>query len=961
MGRNILVINVDIRETRVALIENGIIAELHLERESSKGTLGNIYLGKVSRVLPGMQAAFIDVGLERAAFLHVEDLIRPDDFEAYLQGHRRGSEEERETRSSDDEEAAAPAVEDRRPIDALREEDEDTPLVASLEASDGSAEPAAAEAYGDDAEDEERDAGDEGGEVDEAAFAPADGDAEDEGGDAEDAAEAGSEEAGDDASGDESASASDYDDRDAADAAADDRDTGDNADADADADVEDEEAADFASVEAASADFVSEPEVDAEPAAAGGDAERDGSDFQGDAPRAAAEDAFAAPEAEPSDAGLLMSDVFDGEVPEGEPFAEGTDGEPLPDVPDALAGDAALVAVPEGDSEIMVAQQRRRRGGRRDRVRRSRSTRDRLPEALAGATPAEPAAADPQAPPRDARPPREPQGAPREPRQPLADVRLARDQRPPPREQRQGPRDQRQGPRGQGGEPRGQQQNPTIRTHATTPDRPQQQGGGGGRGDRSRRDNRRDGRDDRRRGPAPQGGAPAQAQAPQAPGRRDNRRDGRRDNRSDNRDRGSAPPRTGVRGRNQEPPRISKTTPIREVVREGQEVLVQISKEPIGTKGARVTSHISLPGRYVVYLPTVDHVGISKRIGSEKERSRLREAIDTMKPPQGGLIVRTVAEGLTKKQLKADVGYLVRLWGEVVKKRETGQRAPSCLYSEVDLILKTARDLFTDDIEKIVIDSREEYFRLRKFIEMFMPERIDAIELYEGEEPIFDAYGIEDEIQRALARKVPLPSGGYLIIDQAEALTAIDVNTGRFVGKGSKDLEETILATNLEAVEEIAYQLRFRNIGGLIILDLIDMERMQNREKVRRRMEDLLAKDKAKTTLNRISELGLIEMTRKRTRESLGRTILEPCFYCDGTGQLQSKQTIAYEILRQIRRERMNLPGYVILVNAHPAIIDLLKNDERDAVTEAERIFQRRIDLVPRKEYHLEQFDLQGK
>ena len=455
-------------------------------------------------------------------------------------------------------------------------------------------------------------------------------------------------------------------------------------------------------------------------------------------------------------------------------------------------------------------------------------------------------------------------------------------------------------------------------------------------------------------GPAPQGKGQGQ-------GRRAGRRDGRRDNRADNRDRGSAPTRTGVRGRNQEPPRISKTTPIREVVREGQEVLVQISKEPIGTKGARVTSHISLPGRYVVYLPTVDHVGISKRIGSEKERSRLREAIDTMKPPQGGLILRTVAEGLTKKQLKADVGYLVRLWGEVVKKREMGQRAPSCLYSEVDLILKTARDLFTDDIEKIVIDSREEYFRLRKFIEMFMPERIDAIELYEGEEPIFDAYGIEDEIQRALARKVPLPSGGHLIIDQAEALTAIDVNTGRFVGKGSKDLEETILATNLEAVEEIAYQLRFRNIGGLIILDLIDMERMQNREKVRRRMEDLLAKDKAKTTLNRISELGLIEMTRKRTRESLGRTILEPCFYCDGTGQLQSKQTIAYEILRQIRRERMNLPGYVILVNAHPAIIDLLKNDERDAVTEAERIFQRRIDLVPRKEYHLEQFDLQGK
>ncbi|WP_269324304.1 Rne/Rng family ribonuclease [Chondromyces apiculatus] len=451
---------------------------------------------------------------------------------------------------------------------------------------------------------------------------------------------------------------------------------------------------------------------------------------------------------------------------------------------------------------------------------------------------------------------------------------------------------------------------------------------------------------------------------------RDRQRDGRekepargREARDKGRDarEGDSRSRGQARTRSNEPPRISKSTPIREVIREGQEILVQISKEPIGTKGARVTSHVSLPGRYVVYLPTVDHIGISKRIGSEKERSRLRESIESMKPPQGGLIVRTLAEGLTKKQLKADVGYLVRLWGEIAKKRESGIRAPTVLYTELDLVLKTARDLFTDDIEKIVIDDRDEYLRLKRFVEMFMPERADAVEFYEGEEPIFDAYGIEDEIQRALARKVPLPSGGYLIIDQAEALTAIDVNTGRFVGKGSKDLEETILTTNLEAVEEIAYQLRFRNIGGLIILDLIDMERAQNREKVRKRLEDLLARDKAKTTLNRISDLGLIEMTRKRTRESLGQMILEPCFYCDGTGQLQSKQTVAYEILRQIRRERHHLPGYSVVVNAHPAVIDLLKSEERVAVHEAERRFQRRIDLVPRKEYHLEQFDLQGR
>jgi ribonuclease G len=362
-----------------------------------------------------------------------------------------------------------------------------------------------------------------------------------------------------------------------------------------------------------------------------------------------------------------------------------------------------------------------------------------------------------------------------------------------------------------------------------------------------------------------------------------------------------------------------------------------------------------------VYLPTVEHVGVSKRIGSARERARLREVVDQMKPPKGGLIVRTVAEGLTKKSLKADIGYLVKVWEEVSRKKDEGGKAPTMLYAELDLVLKTARDLFTDEIENIVIDDKEQYSRLVRFVEMFMPERVKDIELYGGDEPIFDAYGIEDEIARALSRKVPLPSGGYLIIDQAEALTAIDVNTGRYVGKGSQNLEETAFKTNLEAVEEIAYQLRFRNIGGLVILDLIDMDIGSNREKVWRQLEQLLTKDKAKTTINRISELGLIEMTRKRTRESLTRTMHETCFYCDGTGQIQSRTTIAYEILRQLRRERHTLPGYSVIVNAHPAVIDVMQGEEKPAVVEAEKRYMRRIEFNPRREYHIEQFDLQGK
>ena len=419
-------------------------------------------------------------------------------------------------------------------------------------------------------------------------------------------------------------------------------------------------------------------------------------------------------------------------------------------------------------------------------------------------------------------------------------------------------------------------------------------------------------------------------------------------------------PGSGASSNGKPTSRVSRSVPITEVVKEGDEVIVQISKEPIGTKGARVTSHVSLPGRYVVYLPTVDHVGVSKRIGSARERARLRDVVEPMKPATGGIIVRTVAEGLTKKSLKADIGYLVKLWEDVSKKKE-GAKAPTILCTELDLVLKTARDLFTDDIESIVIDDKEQYLRLVRFVEMFMPTRVKDIQYYSGDEPIFDAYGIEDEIARALSRKVPLPSGGYLIIDQAEALTAIDVNTGRYVGKGSRDLEETAFKTNLEAIEEIAYQLRFRNIGGLVILDLIDMDASHNREKVWRTLEALLAKDKAKTTINRISELGLLEMTRKRTRESLNRTMHETCFYCDGTGQIQSRTTIAYEILRQIRREKATLSGYSVLVNAHPAVVDLMQGEEKAAVLEAEKRYMRRIEFNPRREYHIEQFDLQGK
>jgi ribonuclease G len=356
-------------------------------------------------------------------------------------------------------------------------------------------------------------------------------------------------------------------------------------------------------------------------------------------------------------------------------------------------------------------------------------------------------------------------------------------------------------------------------------------------------------------------------------------------------------------------------------------------------------------------MPTVDHVGVSKRIGNDKERRRLKEVIDSIRPPKGGVVVRTLGQGLTKKQLKADVGYLVKVWERAQEKIALGKKAPYPVHEEPDIVLRAARDLFTEDVADVVVDDPSEYKRLHDFMELFLPERAADVKHYDGHEPLFDEYGIEDEITRALARKVPLPSGGYLIIDQAEALTAIDVNTGRFTGKG-KDVEETIFQTNLEAVKEIGYQLRFRNIGGLIVLDFIDMERQGHRDKVYKALLDVLKKDKSKTTAVRISELGLVEMTRKRTRESLGRTLYESCFYCDGTGHLQSKTTVAHSIFRQMRREKDSLPGYKITISAHPAVCDLLQRQERDALEEASKRFQRRIVLNPRKDYHLEQFDL---
>jgi len=395
--------------------------------------------------------------------------------------------------------------------------------------------------------------------------------------------------------------------------------------------------------------------------------------------------------------------------------------------------------------------------------------------------------------------------------------------------------------------------------------------------------------------------------------------------------------------------------PIEDLLQEGQTILAQVAKEPIGTKGARITSHISLPGRHLVFMPTVDHIGISRRIENEQEKDRLRSIIESIRPKGTGFIVRTAAEGKSEEDLRADVEFLLGLWKDIAKRKEN-KKAPSLIHSDLDVTSKVLRDILTEDVRRIVVDSQDEYDKIARFLGTFMPKLNVAIELYDLDEPIFDAFGLEVEIARALGRKVWLKSGGYIIIEQTEALTAIDVNTGRFVGK--HNLEDTILKTNLEAVKEIAFQLRLRNIGGLIIIDFIDMEKELHREKVHSALEEALKNDKSKTNILKISELGLVEMTRKRVRESIGRTLCEPCPYCEGKGYVKSRTTMVYEVFRELRREIRDLPGYRLTLQVHPDIAALLYDEERHGLEELERLFEKQISITARPNYHIEQFDI---
>ncbi|MBL7180001.1 MAG: Rne/Rng family ribonuclease [Pseudomonadota bacterium] len=394
---------------------------------------------------------------------------------------------------------------------------------------------------------------------------------------------------------------------------------------------------------------------------------------------------------------------------------------------------------------------------------------------------------------------------------------------------------------------------------------------------------------------------------------------------------------------------------IEELLTEGQEIMVHVAKSPMGTKGARATTHISLPGRYLVLMPTSDHIGISRRIEDEAERNRLKNMVLALRNDNFGYIVRTAGEGVQEEKLVHELAFLKNLWKNIQKKYENAT-APALIHQELSVSLRAVRDLLIHEAEKLIIDSREGYESVLGFLDTFMPSLKDSVELYEGTEPIFEAYNIEGDISRALKRKVWLKSGGYVVIEHTEALVAIDVNTGRYVGK--HNLEETILKTNLEAVKEIAYQIRLRDLGGIIVIDFIDMEKKANQEKVFNALKEALKKDRSKTHILPVSDMGLIQMTRKRIRKPLTRMLCEPCFYCDGEGYLISKQTICYNIYRELVHQARDMMGTKVSLRVNPEIAELLHGEENHIISTLERIVGKQIIIYPNAQLHIEEFDV---
>lgn len=419
-------------------------------------------------------------------------------------------------------------------------------------------------------------------------------------------------------------------------------------------------------------------------------------------------------------------------------------------------------------------------------------------------------------------------------------------------------------------------------------------------------------------------------------------------------------PRGNGRGRSSERSAQKPAPQIQDLLKAGQDVLVQVVKEPLGTKGARVTSHASIPGRFLVFMPTADNIGVSRKIDSREERSRLRGIVRQFREEHGftgGVIIRTAAAKRPKDDIEGDLRYFHELWSEMRGHMES-RRAPAVIHHEESLVAKLIRDFLNDDFSAIRIDDAAEHARVVRLVERIMPGMVERVRHYAKTFPIFEEYGVQAEIDKAIRSKVWLKSGGYIVINQTEALVAIDVNTGRYVGKGGGGLEDTIVKTNLEAAKEIVRQIRLRDLGGIIVADFIDMDDRKNRQKVAQAFERELRRDRAPSKTIQVSDFGLIIVTRKRVRQSLERQLTDPCPYCSGSAVIKSASTICYDLLAEVRKIGPELNGHAVQLRVNPDIARILEQEQREVLRELERVLGRGVSVRPDVRLHHEQFDV---
>lgn len=868
-----MIVSVNGREKKIAILDNGKVTEFYIERgEENSGVVGNVYKGRVMRVLPGMQSAFVDIGLERDAFLYVSDFFDEEEEieRIVMEKSKKASPEEAKREAN--ELIDRSRIEREKQMEAVQEIAE--PM------SDGTQ----------NAQDDELPEAPPAAEPTEDAFAETKPDRPKRGrgrgrADKEEAPRVEAEpapvfEIEFDNSGFERIS-----------------DDGDTGDLFKDAYVQEAIVDRVRAVE-----FDMEGTSEAEVGSLLGEVAGEASGFE----RIADEDDEApAPKKGRGKTKVDSDDTEEKSAAKRKPAAKrgaaakgkfskpknkkGSKSETLED------GEASHR---ESDETAEMAV---RRGGR-GRRRGGKKAEDGVEENDDGQEGGEPSADENI----------DVQAAAVE-----AEVETVRDEREP----------EQPAERNEEREPAGDErpQNRDNRDNRESRDR----GRRGGRG----RNDRQGG--DRPSGDRPTGDRPS-GDRPGGDGKRFDRND-----RGDRRDRPSQPT-------------------ISDLLKEGQEILVQIAKEPIAKKGARITSHIALPGRYLVYMPTIEHLGVSRKIESASERSRLRTLIQRIRQdaeiPSGGFIVRTAGIGVPEEDLRNDAKYLARMWAES-KKGSEKKKSPFLVHQDLDLVQRILRDQLADDFTAIRVDSEEEYLRTVEFINLIQPRLVKRIKLYTRDEPILDYYGVQEEIDKALKPRVWLKSGGYLVINQTEALVAIDVNTGKFVGKGNARLEDTITRTNMEAVDEIARQIRLRDLGGIIVLDLIDMEDRRNRHKVSQALQEALASDRSPNKVLSFNDFGLIIMTRKRVKQSLERTMCAPCDYCEGAGWVKSPTTVCYEILAEARRLSKNVEDVRhTTLRVHPDVAKALRNAEREVLDEIEA-YLGNVDIASDKSVHQGQFD----